>query len=565
NPQWQQNLKNPDAATLTYFKNTYALADDAAARAFIQTRWSPPNSAAGPALATWSADELAITGRAPFLYVNQDVNWSNFSPVGDRLAAQSSQSTYGGYSPTYEASVTFTPMRDLTARYHWVHAETHQQFVRQIVQPNTNGFRANGTVNSLDVSNLALQGFDGDSRWSSNDTQQLDLNYKLEAAAMKHSFGVGYEQLRSYAQITAVPFDFNKATPVTNNGTTYTGKLVYQNYDPFSGADVPSLYALQSGPSVRSASVLSKNHQYYGSYRGSFWQDRVNVLFGINDYSVDRSTPTTITQSNTTYTYGLIAEVVKGLSVFASHSEAIQFTNQLSAIGVGVLPSDNVKPLSSEQDKGFEVGLKSAWNNNQLSGTISYYDSERNGVVTGDVLKTLTDPRNGSGTYVQFFVNGGLYRSRGIDTDLTWTPNRNFQMVLNYNHSLEAKIVSDPSVNPATPGSLVYQKEFGRPLSQAPDNRFNVVGKYNFDSDALKNFSVGAAVRYNSTYSITNSGGYDLWAPAATLFDFFVSYHTKLLGTPTELKLNVNNLTNQRDDYTWGNGRTYFGTVKFSF
>ncbi|MEO8866197.1 MAG: TonB-dependent receptor plug domain-containing protein, partial [Opitutaceae bacterium] len=42
NPQWQQNLKNPDAATLTYFKNTYALADDAAARAFIQTRWSPP-------------------------------------------------------------------------------------------------------------------------------------------------------------------------------------------------------------------------------------------------------------------------------------------------------------------------------------------------------------------------------------------------------------------------------------------------------------------------------------------------------------------------------------------
>ena len=565
NPQYLQNLKNPDAATLAYFKTKFALADDAAARAFIQNRWSPPNSALGPVLAVWSADEQAITGTAPFLYTNQNVNWSNYSPVGDRLAPQSIQSTYGGYSPTYEASVTFTPMHDFSARYHWVHAETHQQFVRQIIGPNTNGFRPDGRVNSLDVSNLALQGFDGDSRWNSNDTQQLDLNYQLEAAGMKHSFGVGYEDLRSYSQITTVPFDFTKAAPATYLGIPYTGKLVYQNYDPFSGTDVPSLYALQSGPSTVSTHVLTKNHQYYGSYRGSFWDDRVNVLFGINDYFVDRSSPTTITQSNTTYTYGLIAEVVKGVSVFASHSEAIQFTNQLSAIGAGVLPSDNAHLLNSEQDKGFEAGLKSAWNNNTLSGTISYYDSERNGVVTGDVLRNLTDPRNASGTFVQFFVNGGLYRSRGIDTDLTWTPNQNFQMLFNYNHSLEARIVSDPSVNPSTPGSLVYQKEFLRPLSQAPDNRFNVLGKYNFNSGALKNFSVGAAVRYNSTYQVTNSGGYDLWAPSATLFDLFVVYHTKILGTPTEVKLNMNNVTDVRDDYTWGDGRTYFLSLKFHF
>jgi len=410
-----------------------------------------------------------------------------------------------------------------------------------------------------------LQGFDGDTRLSSNDTQQLDLHYHFEAAGMKHSFGVGYENLRSYSQITTVPFDFNKATPVTINGITYTGRLVYQNYDPFGGVDVPSLYALQSGPSTKSTSVLTKNHQYYGSYRGSFWDDRINVLFGINEYFVDRSSPTTVTQSNTTYTYGLIAEIVKGVSVFASHSEAIQFTNQLSAIGAGVLPSDNAHLLNSEQDKGFEVGLKSAWMNNEISGTISYYEAERNGVVTGDVLKTLTDPRNASGTFVQFFVNGGLYRSRGIDTDLTWTPNRNFQMVFNYNHSLEARIVSDPSVNPATPGSLAYQKAFLRPLSQAPDDRFNLVGKYNFDTDALRNFRVSAAARYNSTYSITNSGGYDLWAPSATYFDFFVIYHTKLFGTPTDVKFNMNNVTDERDDYTWGNGRTYFLSLKFHF
>jgi outer membrane receptor protein involved in Fe transport len=565
NPQWQQDLKNPDAATLTYFKNKYSLADDAAARAFIQSRWSPPNSAAGPALATWSADKLAITGLAPFLAVNQDIDWSKYSPRGDRFSPQSNESTYGGYTPTYEMSVTLKPIDNLSVRYHWVRAETHQQFVRQIIQPNTNGFRADGRVNSLDVANLALQGFDDFSRWSYNDTQQLDLHYELETSGMKHSFGAGYEQLRSYAQITTAPLDFNKAGTLTVDGTTYTGREIYQNWDPFSGRPVPSLYALQSGPSTRAASVLSKNHQYYGSYRGSFFQDRVNVLFGVNNYSIDRSSPTTTPQSNTTYTYGVIGEVVKGLSLFASKSEAVQFTNQLSAIGAGVLPSDNARPLNSETDTGYELGLKTTWNDNEWSGTVSYYNSERDGVVGGDVLKTLTDPRNAAGTFVQFFVNGGLYRSRGIDADLTWTPNSNLQMVFNYNHSLEAKIVSDPSVNPNTPGTLDYQKKFGRPLSQSPENRFNLVSKYNFDSGSLKNVSVGAAVRYNSTYSITNTGIYDLWAPAETLFDFFVSYRTKLMGVPTELKFNMNNVTDERNDYTWGDGRTYFGTVKFSF
>lgn len=565
NPQWQQDLKNPDAATLSYFKTKYSLADDAAARAFIQSRWSPPNSAAGPALATWSADKLAITGTAPFLYVNQDVDWYKYSPEGDRLAPQSKQSTYGGKSPTYEVGVTVTPIDKLAIRYHWVHAETHQQFVRQIIQPNTNGFRADGRVNSLDVANLALQGFDGFNRWSKNDTQQIDVHYELELWGTRHQFGIGYEKLRSAAQITNAPLDFTKAGTVTTPNGTYTGREVYQNWDPFLGDDPPSLYALQSGPSTRSASVLTKNHQYYASYRASLLDDRVNLLFGVNKYYVDPSAPGVIAQDNTTYTYGAIGEVVKGLSLFASKSEAVQFNNQLSAIGPGVLPSDNAHLLNSETDDGYEFGLKTSWNDNELTGTVSYYHSERDGVVGGDILRNLTDPRNGSGTAVQFFVNGGLYRSRGIDTDITWTPNNRFQMVFNYNHSLEAKIVSDPSVNPNTPGSLDYQKKFDRPLSQSPENRFNLVGKYNFESGALRNLSIGAAVRYNSTYSVTNTTTMDLWAPAATLVDCFAAYRLKLNGVPTELKLNVTNITDHRDDYTWGDGREFYGTVKFSF
>jgi len=569
NPQWQQDLKNPSSQIVQYFQTRFGLSTVAAAQAMIQSRWSPPNSAAGPALATWSADTLAMTGKAPFLYTTQAINWSIYSPRGDKMAPQSKQSTYGGNTPTYEFSITETPFEHLSFRYHWVHAETRQQFVRQILQPNTSGFRADGRVNSLDVANLALQGFDNFGRRAINDTQQLDLHFKKDLWSIKHQLGIGYEALRTMGVNTVVPLDFTKAgTVTTSGGAVRTGVQIYQNYDPFAEGDVPGIYPLQSGPAVvNGRASLSKNHQYYGSYRASLFDDRVNLLFGVNRYFVEPSGPfnAPVGKNNTTYTYGAIGQIVKGLAGFASKSGSVQFTNQQSSLGVGVLPSDNVRTLNSEQDKGYEVGLKSTWNDDMVTGTISYYNNQRDGVVSGDVLKTLTDPRNTAGTFVQHFVNGGLYRSRGIDSDLTWTPNRKFQMIFNYNHSLEANIVSDPSVNPRTPGSLDFQKKFQRPLSQSPKNRFNLVGKHNFTEGVLKNASVGVALRYSATYSITNGTTSDLWVPQQTMLDAFATYRVKHFSIPMDLKINVTNLTNVRDDYTFGDGITAYASVGLRF
>jgi outer membrane receptor protein involved in Fe transport len=569
NPQWQQDLRNPNAQILQYFQTRFNLASADAARTFIQQRWSPPNSPAGPALATWSSDILAITGTAPFLYTTQKIDWSIYSPRGERFAPQSKQSTYGGNSPTYEVSVAVTPLPELSFRYHWVHGETRQQFVRQILQPNTNGFRPDGRVNSLDAANLALQGFDNFSRRGTSDTQQFDVHYRKDLWNIKHKFGAGFEALRITAVNTVAPLDFTRAGTITTpDGRTLTGIQIYQNYDPFGPGEVPSLYALQSGPSViNGRASLSKNHQYYGSYRASMLQDRVNLLFGVNRFVVRPSGQfnTPVGKHNTTYTYGIIGEVLRGISLFASQSESVQFTNQQSSTGIGVLPSDNVRTLNSEQDEGYEFGVKSTWRDDQITGTVSYYNNTRDGVVSGDVLRTLTDPRNTAGTFVQHFVNGGLYRSRGIDADLTWTPNRAFQLVFNYNHSLEARIVSDPSVNPTTPGTLDFQKKFRRPLSQSPKNRFNLVGKYNILEGVLKNTSIGAAVRYSDTYSVTNGTTSDLWVPQQTMFDAFVAHRVRLFTIPTDVKVNVNNITNERDDYTFGDGRTAYLSLGFRF
>ena len=271
---------------------------------------------------------------------------------------------------------------------------------------------------------------------------------------------------------------------------------------------------------------------------------------------------TPLGNSNTAATYGVVAEVVKGFSVFASKSSSVQFTNLMSITGVGVLPSDNAHPLDNEKGNGIEFGVKSTWHNNELTGTCSYYDDARDGVITGDVLRNLSDPRNAVVSTVQYNANGGHYVSRGIDLDLTWTPNQNLQFVVNYNHTIESKIASDPSVNPSTPGTLVYQREFLYPLSHTPKARANIVGKYNFGGGK---FSVGGSIRYSDTYLISNSTTSLLWVPKETMFDAFVAYRAKLGRIPAELRLNVTNLTNVRNDYTWGDGREESATVTFHF
>jgi outer membrane receptor protein involved in Fe transport len=92
-----------------------------------------------------------------------------------------------------------------------------------------------------------------------------------------------------------------------------------------------------------------------------------------------------------------------------------------------------------------------------------------------------------------------------------------------------------------------------------------VVGKYNFTEGALKNTSVGAALRYSAKYSVTNGTTSDLWVPKQTMLDAFVAHRVNGLRIPTDVKINVTNITDERDDYTFGDGITVYGSLGFRF
>lgn len=572
NPQYWQDVTHPSQAIINYMKTAYNLPDDAAALAKINQRWgivqgNPNGSTQGAVqnsyLGNWSNDILGMTGKAPAYFTGSTIDWWRFSDRGDKYLSKGRDSNYDGNSYLADVALDFTPFEALSVRYHWLHMVNNTAYTRQLFQPDA-GLRPDGRVNAM---NAAAAISWTPHRWGASDAQQLDATYEKEAFNMKHSFTLGYEEDRALATIDNVTIDLSKAQPGSTswNGYPLTGAAVYQYFDPFApGADdnYQGIYqVVASGPRQTNFS-LTKFQAATLSYRGTAFNDRLNVLAGVRHSKLLNTG-----RDDYSPTYGAIFEVKKGFHVFASASEMVTFTNTKSIQGGGVKPSDNPVQLDNATDKGVEWGVKTDFNDGEWSGTLSQYRDEQSGNVQGDFVKTLADPRNLSGSaadQVQYFTNGGVVRAEGIELDLAWTPSRNLQIITNYAWQYTAKIVSDKSLNPATPGALPNQA-FHRRLQKSPEHRANVIAKYTFTQGALRNLSIGGAVRYSDDYFVNNYFANTIVVPSEVIVDMFAIYSTKLAGVPTELQLNVINATNQINDITRSDGREVRLSTAFRF
>ena len=558
NPQYWQDVTNPSQQLVTYMRNAYGLADDTAARAKINERWgyttgNPNGSTQGIVqnsyMTNWSNDILGMTGTAPYYFTGDTIDWWRFSPRGDKFQSKGPDSNYDGGSQLTDVVMDFTPFENFTVRYHWLHMINDTAFTRQLLQPVA-GLRPDGRVNAL---NAAAAISWTPARYASSDSQQIDASYEKEAFNMKHFFSLGYARDRAVGTINNVTIDLSKAAPggVSAGGYALTGASAYQHYDPFGGKDYQGIYqVVASGPRQTNLSITNFEGMTF-SYRGSALDNRLNVVAGVR-----RSELINTGRSDYSPTYGAIFTVKKGFHVFASASEMVTFTNNLSAQGGGVLPSDTPKLLDNVTESGQEWGIKTDLNDGEWSGTISMYRNERDGIVQADFAKIIADPRNLSGSaadQVQFFTNGGIVRAEGVEVDLAWTPSRKFQLITNYAWQYTAKTVSDKTLNPATPGALANQHARRR-LQKSPEHRANVIAKYNITDGAFKNISVGGAFRYSDKYLVNNNISLDIHAPAEVVVDLFATYTTKISDIPTDFQLNVINANDEINDITRSNG-----------
>ena len=555
NPQYYEDYLHPSQSILDYMKSTYSLASDAEAHAKIVERWGE-NAIRRSYLDNWVTDTLGRTGVEPWRLSSADIEWWRFSPKGDKANFTGEGSNVDGKTMATELGVRFSPLPNLTVNYQWQHMTSKQGLWLDNIYPGNGGVRPDGRVWTLTAADsTSTSGFDGGLP-AEADTQQLDALYTFDWGNIEHQFQAGAELRRATSAVRLLPLDFNKAAPrLDRNGTVLTGIDAFRYYDPFGSQPEPDLRLLVSGQQAEVATTLSKYRDFYASYRAKAMDDKLNLLLGGRRVHQIWPEPE---GKDYTWTVGALYTVTPGFRVFASASKVIVFTNQLSVDNAGATAADNPHKLENESGEGIEFGIKTNWKNNTLSGSVSYYKDQRANIVSYDTVKSAADPRNNDddpNNLVSWWTNGGLYQVQGIDGDLTWTPNSNFQAMFNWNYMWQANIVSDPSQNPANANTNAYKRVFDFRRLRSPEWKTNLVLKYNFTDGPLKNVSVGGAIAYTDAHHFTDSYFFPLEVPAETIFDVFFAYQTKIGTTPTTFRLNLINLTDERNDIYRGNGR----------
>lgn len=558
NPQYWQDVANPSQELLNKIKSTFSLATDDLAKARIQTRWVAP--AFQTYLLNWSADYLTMFGTEPFLGTGTKVDWWRFSNEGDKFSGLHPDSYLGGVDRIADVGVTVTPFESLSVRARFVRMESRESFVRELFSPN-GGLRPDGRITSYN----AVSGFTvvpDDLRRATNETRQLDVTYVAQFAGWKNTIGAGFEQRRAKNSLAQSTVDFTRATPRTDRfGTTLTGPAVYQFYDPFLHP-LPPIYPVVSGTPVPVASgIPSIADEYYLSHRGSGFGNRLNTVVG------SRYVKSNVKDKGAfTHTFGAIWEALPGVHAFATYSTTVIITNALSVTGRGAMPNEG-KLLDNEKGNGYEIGFKSSWRDSTLSGTVSLFNVERDGIVAGIAELNNTDPRNldaNPNNNVNYSGNLGRQMAEGLDVDLIWTPNRQFQALLNAQYEWDAKVLSDPSLNPGV-RNRAFIKAFERRRVKSPLWQSNLIVKYNCLEGAAKGLAVGGAVRFKDRYMVSATSFFDLQVPPETMFDLFATYRTSVFKTTTSLQLNLSNLTNRINDITRDIGFQATLSAKFTF
>lgn len=560
NPLYYQDVTAPDQTMLNYIKSKFGAADDAAARAVISTRWgaNAPKGAVAWLRSDWPADHFGAYGKIVYPNSGTAVDWKSLSALGDKFTATLPKSQYNGVNRTADVTVTLSPFQSTSIQYHWIHSSNKQHFERGILVPNPGPLGSDGRLFSMGIGAFTIQQLESDS-----DTQQLDFSQQVDFKGIKNRFIAGLEKRRISSFNGSATLNLTKGpTKTAPDGTITTGRDSLIFFSPFS-LPYPEFLPLQSSRIIRTKGKPNEFQDWYASYRGVLFGDKLNVLAGVRDVKQKTSGLLTTGTSNRTWSFGAIGQVLPGLYAFASYSSTFQFASghTVTFLSNGQpVPGEGVA-LSPESGKGYEFGFKSALLDGKLSGTVSYFIVERDSIAAPDNTLLSTDPRNtdtNPNNDVRFLRNGGLQRSTGIDADLVWSPINSLQILGNFTYTSEARVVSDPAVNTniniSEANARQYDKEFRHRLSKSPEFSANLVGKYSFTGGSLDGLFVGGGVRYTSRYSISDVIFYDIYVNPETFFDAFAGYRLKAFRVPTTVQLNLTNLSNKINDVTRDSG-----------
>ncbi len=557
NPQFFDEYANPPADAVAYYKDQQGFATDAetvdwlrdptvSSRWYNRThRWSQMVEPVRGGNNIFAWDQPAAIARvkrdtpSPYTPLSGDI-WDklSFNPAGPDTGLWK------------EVHYVNTAVRVRPAE--WMEARVAFNYFKNDERNMNNAtiFRGTGEYASR------LRHFYRGHKWI---TVQADLVLKKDFSWIKNKLLVGYQYDKNREYRVNAPFDFTNVTPqVGRGGVLLTGQDVFNNYDP------TIMPPLRQGEAV---TFLSGPFDYgdareivgfYALHRGVLFNDRLHTMLGVR-HEYEKGTDT----KGTVPTLGLNFHFADGFAFFASYSENFRPNFGANITGPNAESDPGyVAILPNERGVGLDIGLKTNWMNDKLSGTITYFQVERDNIRRQDWLAGLNDPRNSDTddtNNLRFYGVSGLERSQGIEVDLIWTPTENYQLLFSWGWMWEAEIVSNPQWAEDDLNRVI---QIGRRADGAPEHMLSVWNKYTFAKGPLEGLSLGLGAHHTSSQG-QNFGlrFYNSFSEAATIVDAMVGYTTTVFERRTSFNLTVRNLTDEF--YTLGTD--YNEPIKFWF
>jgi len=273
------------------------------------------------------------------------------------------------------------------------------------------------------------------------------------------------------------------------------------------------------------------------NYLGGFMDEKLHIMAGvaINDITQEfhktsiRTNPApTLSTDDVNPQVGAIYKITKDVSVFALASQSTQFTTTRNSFG------DYFGPITGD---GFEGGLKFAYKNGTINGTLTYYTVDQSNNVVFDPLAESFAYRQSvqAGTPNPALLGDqaavGTTRASGIEFEVNAAFTPQFNVTFGYAHSNQ---VFHENPNPVIRGTKVANLE---------PNKITLMARYDFDPTPDKGFFVGlGTVWIDKVYGGFSPGSNNtktFYAKGGTRIDGFVGYKFKGYGIKQQIKLQV--------------------------
>ncbi|RMN81092.1 putative TonB-dependent siderophore receptor [Pseudomonas cannabina] len=151
--------------------------------------------------------------------------------------------------------------------------------------------------------------------------------------------------------------------------------------------------------------------------------------------------------------------------------------------------------------RNYEAGIKMAFNDLGLSGTLAVFEQTRRNVSTPD-----PDPAN---AILGYSVQSGEQRARGVEADLVWEPIPAFSLLTSYAYT-QAEVTDDNSI------------PIGAGLPRVPRYSGRFAARYRILDGAAKGLGFGAGITALSARELTLPNTVSV--PGYALLDAQTSY-----------------------------------------